>query len=118
MDGSQLTIDPIVKSKVKQPYLTSITRKSNSTDKPEVDGALILLPPRHQCSVLRVFKATLATQNGKKSKQGCEIRESNSGPLARRPRTNRLSSTKQLREYCRQKELDNYNIVLKLIKDQ
>ena len=29
--------------KVKQPYLTSITRNSNSTDKPEVDGALILL---------------------------------------------------------------------------
>ena len=47
-----------VKVKVKQPYLTSITRNSNSTDKPEVDGALILLPPRHQCSVLRVFKAT------------------------------------------------------------
>ena len=62
------------KSKVKQPYLTSITRDSNSTDKPEVDGALILLPPRHQCSVLRVFKATQATQNGKKSKHGCEIR--------------------------------------------
>ena len=43
---------------VKQSYLTSITRNSNSTDKPEVDGALILLPPLHQCSVLRVFKAT------------------------------------------------------------
>ena len=39
-------------------YLTSITRNSNLTDKPEVDGALILLPPRHQCTVLRVFKAT------------------------------------------------------------
>ena len=47
-----------VKVKVKQPYLTSITRNSNSTDKPEVDGALILLPSLHQCSVLRVFKAT------------------------------------------------------------
>ena len=46
------------KLKVKQPYLTSITRNSNSTDKPEVDGALILLPPLHQCSFLRVFKAT------------------------------------------------------------
>ena len=32
----------------------------------------------------------LATRKGKKSKQGCEIRESNSGPLAPRPRTNRL----------------------------
>ena len=30
------------------------------------------------------------TRKGKKSKQGCEIRESNSGPLAPRPRTNRL----------------------------
>ena len=29
---------------LKQPYLTSITRNSNPTDKPEVDGALILLP--------------------------------------------------------------------------
>ena len=47
-----------VEVKVKQPYLTLITRNNNSTDKPEVDGALILLPPRHQCSVLRVFKAT------------------------------------------------------------
>ena len=31
------------KAKVKQLYLTSITRNSNPTDKPEVDGALILL---------------------------------------------------------------------------
>ena len=46
------------KVKVKQPYLMSITRNSNSTDKPEVDGALILLPSRHPCSVLWVFKAT------------------------------------------------------------
>ena len=29
------------KSKAKQPYLTSITRNSKTTDKPEVDGALI-----------------------------------------------------------------------------
>ena len=34
----------LLKAKVKQPYLTSITRNSNSTNKPEVDGALILLP--------------------------------------------------------------------------
>ena len=60
----------------------SITRDSNSTDKPEVDGALKILPPLHQCSVLRVFKATKATLKGKKSKQGCEIQEPNSGPLA------------------------------------
>ena len=45
---------------------------------------------------LRVFKATQATQNGEKSKQGCEIRESNSGPLARRPRTNRLCHPRSL----------------------
>ena len=32
------------KSKVKQPYLMSITCNSNSTDKPEVNSALILLP--------------------------------------------------------------------------
>ena len=48
----------------------------------------MLLPSLHQCSVLRVFKAT--TRKGKKSKQGCEIRESNSGPLTPRPRTKRL----------------------------
>ena len=44
------------KSKVKQLYLTSITRNSNSTDKPDAGGALILLPPLHQCSILRVLK--------------------------------------------------------------
>ena len=57
------------KVKVKQPYFTSITRDSNSTDKLKVDGALILLPSLHQCSVLRVFKASQnytenTTQNG------------------------------------------------------
>ena len=31
----------------------------------------------------------LATPKGKESKQGCEIQELNSGPLAPRPRTNR-----------------------------
>ena len=35
----------ILKSKEKQPYLASVTRNSNSTEKPKVDGALILLPP-------------------------------------------------------------------------
>ena len=43
--------------KVKQPHFTSITRASNSTDKLEVDGVLILTPSPHQCSVLRVFKS-------------------------------------------------------------
>ena len=46
------------RSKTKQLYLTSITRNSKSADKREVDGALILLPLLHQCSALRVFKAT------------------------------------------------------------
>ena len=32
------------------------TCNSNSTDKPEVASVLILLPPHHQCSILRVFK--------------------------------------------------------------
>ena len=53
-----LKLDTFRKKKVKQPYLKSITRNSNSTDKLDVDGALNLLPPLHQCSVLRVFKAT------------------------------------------------------------
>ena len=48
-----------------------MARISNSTEKPEVDGALILLPTLHQNSVLRVFKATQAKMKGKKSKQGC-----------------------------------------------
>ena len=43
---------------IKQPYFTSRTRNSNSTDKLEVDGALILPPSLYQCSVLRVFKAS------------------------------------------------------------
>ena len=43
---------------MKQPYFTSIARDSNSTDKLEVDGALILPPSLHQCFVLRVLKAS------------------------------------------------------------
>ena len=35
-----------------------IIRNSLITDKPEVNGVLILLPPLHESSVLRVFKAT------------------------------------------------------------
>ena len=64
MDGSSL--DNIFMAFLKY-CLTSITRNSNLTDKHEVDGALILLPTLHYCSVLRVFKGTLATENGKKS---------------------------------------------------
>ena len=30
-------------------------------------------PSLHQCSVLRVFKASKATQQGGKSKQGCNV---------------------------------------------
>ena len=35
-----------------------MTCNINSTEKPEIDAALILFPLLHQCSVLRVFKAT------------------------------------------------------------
>ena len=59
--SSQVKSSQVKSSQVKssqEPYLTSITRNSNSTDKPEVDGALILLPPLHQWSVFRVFKTT------------------------------------------------------------
>ena len=52
--SSLLSLTP--RSKAKQLYLTSITRNSNSTDKHNVDGALILLPLLHQCSVLRLLK--------------------------------------------------------------
>lgn len=78
----------VVCFKVKQPYLTSITCNSISTDKAEVDGGFISpSPPLHQCSILWVFEAT---QKRKKLKQGCEIRGSNLGPLAQRRWTNRL----------------------------
>ena len=56
--ASTCDVDSWDKKKVKQPYFTSITRDSNSTDKLEVDGTLILPPSLHQCSVLRVFKAS------------------------------------------------------------
>ena len=44
---------------VKQPYFMSRTRDSNSTDKLGVDDVFILRP-LHQCSVLRVFTASLS----------------------------------------------------------
>ena len=46
----------------------SITRNSNSTDKPEVDGALISLTPLHQCSVLLVFRGILKLHRTKRSR--------------------------------------------------
>ena len=52
----------------KQPYLTSITRNSNPTDKPEVDGALILLPPRHQCSVFYGYLKLLKLHRTERSR--------------------------------------------------
>ena len=52
------------------------TRNSNSTDKPEVDGALILLPPLHQCP----FYGYL---NGKERSRNKDARYGN-----RRSRTN------------------------------
>ena len=48
----------VAEKKVKEPYFTLITRDSNSTDKLEVDGALILPLSLHQSPVLRVFKAS------------------------------------------------------------
>ena len=37
----------------------SVAQNSHLTNKPEANGVLILpLPSLHQCSVLRVFKAT------------------------------------------------------------
>ena len=49
-----------LKVKVRQPHFSSITCDSNSTDKREVDGALISLPSLslYQCSDLRVLKVS------------------------------------------------------------
>ena len=71
------------KVKVKQPYFTSITRDSNSTDKLEVDGALILPPSLHQCSVLRVFKASQSYTERREVETRIWCHQgSNSGPRA------------------------------------
>ena len=45
--------------KVKSPYFMSVAQNSHLTNKPEADGGAHFtpLPPLHQCSVLRVFKA-------------------------------------------------------------
>ena len=51
------------------------------------------------------LKRNLAIPKGKKSKQGCEIQESNSGPLAPGPRTNRLCHP-VIRPHCNLKPRD------------
>ena len=67
------------------PYFPSATRNSTSTDKAEAGGALILHPSLHQCTILRVFKAT---RKGKKSKQRFEVTPRNC--IWKLPRTNLL----------------------------
>ena len=67
------------------PYFPSATRNSTSTDKAEAGGALILHPSLHQCTILRVFKAT---RKGKKSKQRFEVTPRNC--IRKLPRTNPL----------------------------
>ena len=57
----------------------------NSTDKLEVDRALILPPSLHQCSVFKVFKATVrATQKGEILTQGRDVSGDRSRDLAHR----------------------------------
>ena len=57
----------------------------SSTDKLEVDRALILPPSLHQCSVFKVFKATVrATQKGEILTQGRDVRGDRSWDLAHR----------------------------------
>ena len=46
------------KSKVKQPYLASITRNSNSTDKPEVDGQSIYCTSQTRSLIIRVWRGS------------------------------------------------------------
>ena len=67
------------------PYFPSATRNSTSTDKAEAGGALILHPSLHQCTILRVLKAT---RKGKKSKQRFEVTPRNC--IRKLPRTNPL----------------------------
>ena len=43
--------------KIKQQHFSSITYDSNSTDKLEDDGVLVLTPSLQQCSGIRVYKA-------------------------------------------------------------
>ena len=63
---------------IKQQHFSSITHDSNSTDKLEDEGALILTPPPPSPTMLR-FKAT---QKGEKSKQGCDFTEDRTPDIA------------------------------------
>ena len=65
---------------VKQPYFMSRTRDSNSTDKLGVDDVFILRP-LYQCSVLRVFTASLSYTERRKVETRVKCHgESNSRP--------------------------------------
>ena len=68
-----------------------ITCDHYSTDKLEVDTALILAPSLHQCSVLRVLKLVKATLTGEKLKQRYDVTGDRTWDLShRRPRTDQL----------------------------
>lgn len=57
----------------------------SSTDKLEVDRALILTPSLHQCAVFKVLKATVrATQKGELLTQGRDVSGDRSRDLAHR----------------------------------
>ena len=61
------------------------SKTGNSTDKIEVDRALILPPSLHQCSVFKVFKATVrSTQKGEILTQGRDLSGDRSRDLAHR----------------------------------
>ena len=49
-DGMRILTLEFLLLPLKQPYFTSITGNSTSTDKLEADGALILRPSVYQCS--------------------------------------------------------------------
>ena len=61
------------KVKVKRSYFTLVTQNSHVTNKPGADGALILPPSHHQCSVLQAFKSYLK-QHGKEGSQKKNLR--------------------------------------------
>ena len=65
--------------KIKQQHFSSITHDSNSTDKLEDEGALILTPPPPPSPTMLRFKAT---QKGEKSKQGCDFTEDRTPDIA------------------------------------
>ena len=64
-------------------YFTSITRDSNLTDKLR----WTLRSFYHQCTVLRVFKATYSYTNRREVlKQGCDVIENRTWDLAHAPK--------------------------------